>query len=56
MRLVVTKTGKRWRCHQSIAAAKSDKAQREAFGRQVTEANKAEAQKQQKLMVESLQR
>ena len=43
MRLVVTKTGKRWRCYQSIAAAKSDKAQREAFGRQITEANKADA-------------
>jgi hypothetical protein len=50
MKLVVTKTGKRWRCYQSIAAAKADKAQREAFGRQVSEVNKAEAQKQQRLM------
>lgn len=47
MRLVVTKTGKRWRCFQSIEAAKVNREQREAFGRQVTEANKAEAQLKQ---------
>jgi hypothetical protein len=47
MKLVVTKTGKRWRCYQSIEAAKVSREKREEFGRQVTEANKAEAQKRQ---------
>jgi len=51
MRLLVTKTGKRWRCIQSIEAAKADKKQREEFGRQVSQANKEEAQRKQ----ESLQ-
>ncbi|MCK9283559.1 MAG: hypothetical protein M0P39_04680 [Rhodocyclaceae bacterium] len=44
MRQVVSKTGKRWRCAKSIAAAKNDLAAREAFGRQVTAMNKSEAQ------------
>lgn len=44
MRLVVSKTGKRWRCIMSIEAAKKDRAEREAFGRQVSALNKAEAQ------------
>ncbi len=43
MRLVVSKTGKRWRCAQSIKAAKADRAKREAFGRNITELNKSEA-------------
>ena len=47
MKLVVTKTGQRWRCFQSIEAAKVTREQREAFGRQVTGANKAEAQLKQ---------
>ena len=54
MRLVVTKTGKRWRCIQSIESAKSSKDQREAFGRQITEVNKAEAKKQQLRMVKGV--
>jgi hypothetical protein len=55
MRLVVSKTGKRWRCLQSIEAAKSSKNEREAFGRQISEANKSEAQKQQRRLIESVQ-
>ena len=44
MRLLVTKTGKRWRCIRSIeAAANQDRAAREAFGRQMTAINRAEA-------------
>jgi hypothetical protein len=43
MRLVVSKTGKRWRCVQSIEAAKADRASREAFGRKITELNKDDA-------------
>jgi hypothetical protein len=40
MRLVASKTGKRWRCAQSIAAAQVSAAEREAFGRKVSEENK----------------
>jgi hypothetical protein len=44
MRLVVSKTGKRWRCIQSIEAAKKGRKEREEYGRQVSASNKAEAQ------------
>ena len=44
MRLIVTKTGKRWRCAQSIEAAKVDREAREAFGRRISAINKAKAQ------------
>ncbi len=44
MRLVNSKTGKRWRCIQSIEAAKADHIKREAFGRKVSETNKSVAQ------------
>ena len=47
MRQVVSKTGKRWRCHQSIEAAKVSREKREAFGRQISLANKADAKKMQ---------
>lgn len=40
MRLVASKTGKRWRCAQSIAAAQVSQNKREAFGRKVSEENK----------------
>ena len=43
MRQISTKVGKRWRCIRSIEATKSDRASREAYGKSVTEANKAEA-------------
>ena len=45
MRQIETKGGgKRWRCLKSIEAAKKGREEREAFGRRMTEANKAEAQ------------
>lgn len=44
MRQIFTKGSKRWRCIKSIEAAKNDRAVRDAFGRQVTAINKAEAQ------------
>jgi hypothetical protein len=46
MRLVVTKTGKRWRCSNSLktmAKAVKDIASRDSYGREKTDANKAEA-------------
>ena len=44
MRLVASKAGKRWRCNKSIDAAKRSVAERDAFGKSVTEANSAEQQ------------
>ena len=44
MRQIMTKGGKRMRCIKSIEAAKRDRQAREAFGRQMTEKNKAAAQ------------
>lgn len=52
MRLLVTKTGKRWRCLKSIEATKQSREAREAFGRQVTEINKAEAQAKLRILKE----
>ena len=44
MRLLSTKTGKRWRCLRSLeAVAAKDRAARDAYGRRVTENNKAAA-------------
>jgi hypothetical protein len=43
MRLIVTKTGKRWRCIRSIEATQRGPEAREAYGRQVSEMNKAES-------------
>lgn len=43
MRQLVTKTGKRWRCIKSIEATKADRQTRDAFGKKVTEVNKAES-------------
>ncbi|MFY9327412.1 MAG: hypothetical protein WAO76_05255 [Georgfuchsia sp.] len=53
MRLLVTKTGKRWRCLKSIEAAKQTRKAREAFGRGVTELNKAEAQAKLRIIKEA---
>jgi hypothetical protein len=39
MRLLVTKTGKRWRCLKSIRATKRSVAERDAFGKRMTEMN-----------------
>lgn len=44
MRQIETKGGKRWRCIKSIEATKQGRKEREAFGRQTTAINKAEAQ------------
>jgi hypothetical protein len=44
MRLVISNGRKKWRCIHSLQkAAKATLAEREAFGRQVTEMNKAES-------------
>lgn len=53
MRQLVTKTGKRWRCLKSIEATKQDRKAREAFGRGVTELNKAEAQAKLRILKET---
>lgn len=44
MRQIETKNGKRWRCIKSIQATKAGVAQRDAFGKRMTDMNKAEAQ------------
>jgi hypothetical protein len=49
MTLLVTKTGRRWRCRASIKAANRNRADRDAFGRTVTSVNQAEAKKLQRL-------
>ena len=43
MRQLVTKTGKRWRCISSIEATKVSRTIRDAFGKNVTEINRAES-------------
>lgn len=50
MRQIETKTGKRWRCIKSIEATKGGRLAREAFGRQTTDANKAEAKSKARLV------
>jgi hypothetical protein len=49
MRQVETKAGKRWRCIRSIEATRQGPEAREAYGRQVSEMNKAEAQSRARL-------
>jgi len=55
MRLIVTKTGKRWRCIRSIEATRQGPAAREAYGRQVSEINKAESKSRAQRMNNILQ-
>ena len=55
MRLIVTKTGKRWRCIRSIEATQQGAAAREAYGRQVSEINKAESKSRAQRMNNMLQ-
>ncbi len=55
MRLIETKAGKRWRCIRSIEATKQGQAAREAYGRQVSEMNKAESRSRAQRMNSSLQ-
>lgn len=52
MRQISTKAGKKWRCLKSIEATKAGIAQRDAFGRGVTEINKAEAQAKLRILKE----
>ena len=51
MRQIETKGGLRWRCIKSIDATKRGKEAREAFGRQTTAINKAEAQSKVKALL-----
>ncbi len=51
MRQIETKGGKRWRCIKSIQATKRGMAAREAFGRQTTNINRAEAQSKARLVL-----
>ena len=44
MRQIASKTGKKWRCIQSIEATKKSAAQRDAFGKSVTAINTSENQ------------
>lgn len=55
MRQIATKAGKKWRCLKSIKATKLGVAQRDAFGRGVTELNKAEAQAKLRIIKEAQQ-
>lgn len=55
MRLIVTKTGKRWRCIRSIQATQQGPLAREAYGRQVSEINKAESKSRAQRMNNPLQ-
>lgn len=55
MRLIVSKTGKRWRCSTSIMAAakaENDVALRDAYGRKVSAENKAQASLKQRIQNE----
>ena len=40
VRLVQTKSGKRWRCLKSIVSSQASREQRDAFGRSVSELNR----------------
>jgi hypothetical protein len=53
MRQIESKTGKRWRCIKSIDAARKAVQEREAFGRQVSENNKAAAKSKARLFLNS---
>ena len=46
MRRVQTKTGSRWRCIKSVLATRRSVAERDAFGKRVTEINTAERRAQ----------
>jgi len=51
MRQIETKGGKRWRCIKSIEATKQGREAREAFGRQMSAINKAEAESKARMML-----
>ncbi|MFA7280864.1 MAG: hypothetical protein WC100_12275 [Sterolibacterium sp.] len=51
MRQIETKGGKRWRCIKSIEATKQGREAREAFGRQMSAINKAEAESKARMVL-----
>lgn len=51
MRQIETKGGKRWRCIKSILATKQGREAREAFGRQMSANNRAEAESKARLVL-----
>jgi hypothetical protein len=55
MRQIIQKGLKRWRCIKSIEATRKSRAEREAFGRSVTEMNKSEAASKARLVNASRQ-
>ena len=55
MRQIDTKGGKRWRCIRSIEATQQGPEAREAYGRQVSEINKAESKSRAQRMNNLLQ-
>jgi hypothetical protein len=52
MRQIETRAGKRWRCIRSIKATQKTAAARDAFGRQVSAMNTAEARSHARRMSE----
>ncbi|MBK7022291.1 MAG: hypothetical protein IPH41_01815 [Sulfuritalea sp.] len=52
MRQIETKAGKRWRCIRSIQATQKTAAARDAFGREVSAMNTAEAKSHARRMNE----
>jgi hypothetical protein len=52
MRLIETKTGKRWRCIKSIQATQKGPEARAAFGREVSAMNTAESKRHARRMNE----
>jgi hypothetical protein len=50
MRRLVTRSGTRWRCLASIAAARQDTQAREKFGRETSAANRADSQQRGRLL------
>lgn len=52
---MVTKTGTRWRCIRSIEATQRGLEAREAYGRQVSEMNKAESKARAQRLNHALQ-
>ncbi|MDD5248463.1 MAG: hypothetical protein PHY45_05735 [Rhodocyclaceae bacterium] len=53
MRQIDTKGGKRWRCIKSIEATLRGRESREAFGREQTAMNKAEAQAKMRILADA---
>jgi hypothetical protein len=53
MRQIETRGGRKWRCIKSIEATRIPSAQRDAFGKSVTQINKAEHQARVKARLDS---